>query len=261
MGTNICKSPLLLQGFRMSGSASNIPAGAIVKGQKVIQQQRGNAIFLDVLEMLNVGVDTNFNAAISVQTGGVDLLQTVPAPMFNPDAYVRSYNLTCVDLEAGQTVNWIYDNSASATANNAALHLYYENPLLLDKEFLSQFDDKARGLKERVYQFSAAAGARLTTSTAIQLPSDQGKIIGIQVYGFNAQATPRDCYQAFVSVQVNGETVIDNGCLGIGHPSTSRPYMRFPLSLEKSGTFEITLDNSNSGTINIFGIKFFFGQN
>lgn len=254
------KDPLILQGFRMSKAAANVAAGQVVTGFATIEQNRGNVKFLDVLSVIAPGGTGNIGSVVSVDTGGNNLLQNIPASMFNPGAYAKYYNLVCCDIEAGQTINWTFDNSASGNANNAFLHLYYENPYLLDDAFLAKFDQKARGLKERVYTFTATAGNKAAGSGKIQLPSDQGNIIGFQIFSENAAGTKADVYNAFITVLINGITVVEDACLGIGNPDTSRPYLRFPLFCEKSGTFELQVDNADSATANRYGIKFFFDQ-
>lgn len=257
---NVCNNPLLLQGFRMSGSAAVVAANTVVNQKATIEQQRGNVKYLDVLSMIAPGALTNAKALVNVQTGGDDLLQNIPASMFNPEAYTKAYNLVCVDMEAGQTVNWTFDNSNNANDTNATLHLYYENPFLLDEKFLAKFDEKARGLKERVYSYAVAGGVKSGTSQKQQLPSSQGNIIGVQLFAENGAGVIADIYKAFVTVLINGEQVILNANLGLGWQGTSRPYMRFPISVPKSGTFEIQIDNGDSATQNIYGLKFFFDQ-
>lgn len=261
MKKTVCnKDPLLLQGFRMSKTAANVAAGQVVTGYATIQQQRGNVKYLDVMSMIAPGATGNIGSLISIDTGGNILLQNIPASMYNPNAYSKYYNLTCVDIEEGQTVNWTFDNSASANANNACMHLYYENPYLLDADFLSKFDEKARGLKERVYSFTAAAASKVQGTGKLQLPSDQGNIIGFQIFAENVAGTKADVYNAFITVLINGTQVVEDACLGIGYAETSRPYMRFPIFCEKSGTFELQVDNGDSATANRYGIKFFFDQ-
>ena len=257
-----CEIPLLMQGIRMSGKTANVAANTTVTNSAVVEQARGKVIYLDVMNMAGPSSVTAQDANISLQTGGVDLLRTVPLEMYSLNAYSQEYQLCTVDLEAGQKIGWTLDNSLSVDANNAMIHLYYENPFLLSKELLDQYYSKGRGLKEVVYKYKANPAVALVTSGKVQLPSDQGNIIGVQIYGDNGRkgASADDLFQARLSANINGKTIFEDVCLGYGFSKTSRPIMKFPISVEKSGTFTVSVDTTNCADPVYFGLKFFFGR-
>jgi len=240
--------PLLAQGLPEFESA----AGSILTRTDEIKTDRGTVkemIPLNLVESLNYFLGFTSGVTYTVQAGGADLLKDVPIDAYNygSDFGNKRDDRIHTSLSDAQTITQTLDGSDPSGGGliivPTQLVLFYTTPS--HERFLKNFNwKKGLGLKRRSYRLQIDAGAALGVfSTDNRIPSKNGTIIAVSFFTDATQIVAREL---FLSLEVNGITVIENlNCAYFQMASQLEPYI-FKFQMEPGSTFKTSINYTGS---------------
>lgn len=258
---DIQELPLLLQGF----DRQSVTLPLIFEDSKSFNTEvnRGVITALDYSSVnlqLLLGLDEAFwnDAKITLRGGGQDLLQNVPAEMFDymVDLGNQQEQKIWTWIEGGQTLesSLKVDAASASTALNiqTTLHAYYMTKRV--HEWRQKIKWKSGlGMKRRAYnvQQAAAAGTYTVEDT---LPVNQGAIIGFSIVYLGANSS-----DALLDLAIDGLKIVKNAKGERFSRMNQRDPFVFlvPLNPGSKFTFDVRQTSAAPGPGSIF-LTFYF---